>query len=80
MEAGLDSTENSFCAREAAPRHRDRLAGGQGHGEEQHTHQGTLPGTGGARGPVPGSADLPGDLYLMLWSAQHRKWLFSRQN
>lgn len=48
MEAGLDSTENSFRAREAAPRHRDRLAGGQGHGEEQLTHQGTLPGTGGA--------------------------------
>lgn len=36
MRAGLDSKENSFCAREAAHRHRDRLVGWQGHGEEDH--------------------------------------------
>ena len=36
MRAGLDSKENSFCAREPAHRHRDRLAGQQGHGEEEH--------------------------------------------
>lgn len=35
MRTGLDNKENSFCAREPAHRHRDRLAAQQGHGEEE---------------------------------------------
>lgn len=56
MRAGLDSKENSFCARE--PAHRDRLAGQQGHGEEERA-EGPCQGTGGAEGECLSLALLP---------------------